>query len=291
MKYFKFILILLFLIQPAQAYYSASFMENGADARPYAMGEAFTAVSGGLNSIYYNPAGLSSLREMEFYTTSSSYLEVGYQSLGWGMPAFSGAASFSLLHAGMGGIPETNLDASGRPQLMGADFSYDAYALLFSYGRRLNRIALGGSLKVLKENLKDKSSQGMGVDVGAQMEMMKGWVWGASIKNLIAPPINWSTGASDAQELNLKLGTTYQTLADRLTLSLDYGVKKSSAGRYSLGAEYAALDLLKIRLGWNEGLKAGIGFVYKNFKLDFAYSRPEEDYLENGYRISLGFTR
>jgi hypothetical protein len=40
----------------------ADFLELGVGSRPLSMAEAFTAEVGDINSLYYNPAGLGSLR-------------------------------------------------------------------------------------------------------------------------------------------------------------------------------------------------------------------------------------
>ena len=44
---------------------SAQFLKIGADARGASMGNAFTAMSGGISSMYWNPAGMTSIRKME----------------------------------------------------------------------------------------------------------------------------------------------------------------------------------------------------------------------------------
>ena len=53
---------------------SAQFLKIGADARGASMGNAFTAMSGGISSMYWNPAGMTSIRKMEAIFLNSDWL-------------------------------------------------------------------------------------------------------------------------------------------------------------------------------------------------------------------------
>ena len=53
---------------------SAQFLKIGADARGASMGNAFTAMSGGISSMYWNPAGMTSIRKMEAIFLSSDWI-------------------------------------------------------------------------------------------------------------------------------------------------------------------------------------------------------------------------
>ena len=60
-------LVVLFLVHPLQAsgtagVSGADFLEIGVGSRSLGMSEAFTAATDDINTIYYNPAGLGSLK-------------------------------------------------------------------------------------------------------------------------------------------------------------------------------------------------------------------------------------
>ena len=53
---------------------SAQFLKIGADARGSSMGNAFTAMAGGISSMYWNPAGMTSIRKMEAVFLNSDWI-------------------------------------------------------------------------------------------------------------------------------------------------------------------------------------------------------------------------
>lgn len=82
----KCFVLLLFLV-PAftHAQYkgllSESFFARQPSARAEAMGKAYTSIDGDLNSVFFNPAGISSIKGIEMnasYTPPSFYLTEGY---------------------------------------------------------------------------------------------------------------------------------------------------------------------------------------------------------------------
>ena len=60
-----------------QEHVSADFEDTGYGARPIAMGNAFTAIADDVDAVYYNPAGLSRLGQMQLLS--------GYGRLYWGL--------------------------------------------------------------------------------------------------------------------------------------------------------------------------------------------------------------
>ena len=52
----------------------AQFVKIGADARGSSMGNAFTAMSGGISAMYWNPAGMTSIRKFEAVFLNSDWI-------------------------------------------------------------------------------------------------------------------------------------------------------------------------------------------------------------------------
>lgn len=279
------------MLSPAWASFGGAFLKNGQDATPYSLGDAYVAYEGGIHSIFYNPAGLSSMNSQQFSSSYASVYDAAYQSLSYGSPALLGVLGFSVLYAGMGGIPDTTLDSNNRPIMDGMPFNYTAYSVLLAYSKTFNKLSLGMNLKYIKEDLKDENSSGVGMDVGAQLKVKPYLLFGACVKNLIAPQMSWSTGSNDSIEPAFALGCAMQMFAGRLAVNIDYDIERDLSGRYMLGLEYRPLSLLKLRGGLAEGknLRFGLGLDISNFKLDLAYGQESEDYLENIYRLTLGF--
>ncbi|PIS47421.1 MAG: hypothetical protein COT17_03530 [Elusimicrobia bacterium CG08_land_8_20_14_0_20_51_18] len=72
----KSLIIILFLSGPVtvKANSGADFLKIDTDARTVSMGSAYTAVSNSINSINYNPAGLSGLKNVELGLSHTSWI-------------------------------------------------------------------------------------------------------------------------------------------------------------------------------------------------------------------------
>ena len=53
---------------------AAQFLKIGVDARGSAMGNAFTAMSGDISAMYWNPAGLASIGKIESMFVNANWL-------------------------------------------------------------------------------------------------------------------------------------------------------------------------------------------------------------------------
>ena len=123
---------------------SAQFLKIGADARGASMGNAFTAMSGGISSMYWNPAGMTSIRKMEAVFLSSDWIAgITYNYTAFGL---------NLGNVGIVGLSMTSLSTPEdlvrtveKPNGTGEYFDANDLAINLSYARRLtNKFSLGG---------------------------------------------------------------------------------------------------------------------------------------------------
>ena len=76
----------------------AAFLQIGDGARPLALAGAYTAASGSVDSIYYNPAGLAELDGKELTLTHSAWLEgTTFDVVSYGQSTAVGTLALSAL--------------------------------------------------------------------------------------------------------------------------------------------------------------------------------------------------
>ncbi|MDD5382098.1 MAG: hypothetical protein PHH60_00355 [Candidatus Margulisbacteria bacterium] len=281
------ILLILLISSPVFADIDAT-LRNGIGARSAAMGLAQVAVAEGAESIYWNPAALAKITGYQISTSANeiygtSYKAFGLAGLGWG-----GGWGMLVMAADQGGIPETTLDPSGRPIVIGS-FGYDAKAVYLSYAREFGRSSIGANLKYLNEGLYGKSVNGLGADLGVLVKPSRILSFGAKIENAVAPQMKWNTdsGNTDVMQTNYKIGAAVKPEIQPLLLTGDIGFIQGGSPAVYLGAEYEPVKNVFIRGGvFSERLSLGIGIQYHNLKVDYSYARGN-DYLDDSHRISL----
>jgi len=231
-----FILIMYAENCPAQFYsYSNDFLNIGVGAKALAMGKAQSAVTNGVMSSFWNPAGLMSdkiqigLMHTEYFSGVANY---DYAGVALPLQSTSGTLGFSLIRFGVDNIPNTIF-------LIGADgsvnynnvtsFSVADYAGYITYSQKLKEgLQVGGSLKIIHRLAGDfASSWGFGLDAGIQYKK-RNWLFGITGKDITTTFNAWSFHFSDE--------------AQQALLSEDNVVPKSSteltAPQIILGSAY-----------------------------------------------------
>ncbi|MFH2201857.1 MAG: PorV/PorQ family protein [Elusimicrobiota bacterium] len=283
----------------------AVFLKLPASARVMALGSAYTAGANGSEAIFWNPAGLARMQAAGLDDFSFSYnhlLETSYAStLAYAHPfseergVFATSLIFFSQSAIRGYSPLGDPDGEFKP--------YD-FALAGAYARRLGRLGLGSTLKVIRSKLSDASGTSFALDLGLQLERVTDVGEGAmdiglSLTNL-GPPIRMGSVA-DPLPFKLQLGALWH-VSPRLQTSLDGHLPVDESPYASMGAEFAQPlgqeMLLSIRAGYNvrnerdvdglTGFTAGFGFGLRPLRIDYAWV-PLGD-LGMTHRISIGYT-
>ncbi len=193
-------ILCLILVQTAAIYnakaqirvYSNEFLNIGVDAASLSMGNSVIANISGVNSGYWNPAGLPFVtKKMEWSLMHANYFSglAQYDYLG---AAFkindSTALGLSIIRFGVDNIPNTlNLvDANGNVNYDRITyFSIADYAFLFSFGKKLKikGLSIGGNLKLIYRQQGDfAKAYGFGFDLGTQYVKTK-WKFGALLRD------------------------------------------------------------------------------------------------------------
>jgi hypothetical protein len=139
------------------------FLEIGVGPRGVAMGEAVVAATDGIESLYWNPAGLRSITApTAFFSYGTWPGDITHQFVGYAMrPSFvPGIIGVSVTTLSMDPMPVRTADV---PEGIGAEFDCSDMAVGLSYARVFtDRFSAGGTLKWIHSSLGDLS--GLGVE-------------------------------------------------------------------------------------------------------------------------------
>ncbi len=266
----------------------------GIGARPLGMGRAYTAIADDNSSLFTNPAGLDQKKSVKFLTMWGSLMaEVPYNVVGVSMPMWGG--SFGLGYAGLqvGGIRETVM-VGGVPEMTGNEGSFNnssvnlVYATdlisipFFSKAKVLSSAKAGVSVKMVSQGFSGFSSfearelNGFDIDLGMITKINEETKFGLAFKNII-PGNNLG---NDELPMSVNAGISRYFTNAKLLADLDIDIVSDRALLFRGGCEWSPVDLLKLRLGFDQkpnagsamtNMSAGVGLEFKTFSFDYAY--------------------
>ncbi len=207
-KLFAFLASVLLLPQLCTAQfrkYSNEFLNIGAGARGLAMGGAQVASVQDGTAGYWNPAGLTNVKDEPQINIMHAEYFAGIGKFDYASAAFpiqdnKRTLGVSLLRFAVDDIPNTLylIGADGKPNFNNIQtFSSADYALLLSYAQTIKetdniKISLGGNAKIIHRNVgKFAKAWGFGVDAGIQIEGDK-WKVGIVAKDATTTFNAWS---------------------------------------------------------------------------------------------------
>jgi hypothetical protein len=181
--------------------YSNEFLSIGVGADALGQGNAFAAQASGASSIYWNPAGLTSVNKwLDLSLMHSSYFAgiAKYDHVGIAHAIDDkSAAGFSFIRFAVDDIPNTTqlIDNSGNVNYDNiTTFTAADYAFLFSYARKLKRpgLSAGGNFKLIHRKVGDfAKSWGFGLDAGLQLKKNDHWRYGLVARDMTSTFNAW----------------------------------------------------------------------------------------------------
>ena len=235
--------------------YSNEFLAIGVGADALGLGNAVVAQTGGVQSGYWNPAGLTKvdkwlevgLMHSEYFAGIAKY---DYLGLAHSIDDKS-SVGFTAIRFGVDDIPNTtqlidndgNIDYDRITTFTAAD-----YAFLFSYARKLNieGLSVGGTAKIIHRKVGDfAKSWGFGLDAGLQYETKSKWQFGVMARDVTSTFNAWVfTLDNETREVFLNTGNEIPENGLELTLPrfIFAGYKKFNLGEKGLYAS-GELDL------------------------------------------------
>lgn len=281
----------------------AEFLKIGPGARPEGMGEAFTGLSDDIHAIYYNPAGLATLKNPELTGMHMQW----FQSIQYEFAAFA----YPTQNYGTWGFAVTdlhtdNIDArTGDTDQANGQFSALESAYYLSYANHVtDRLSLGGNVKFIRQSIDSVNANAYAADGGALYET--GWHGvrlGGAVQN-VGTQVKF-VNESDPLPFLIRGGASVplrETNAPdcfrNLLLSSDIIVPRDHQAGVALGGEYTGhlFDGLSysLRSGYQSlntdvtglsGVSMGGGLTFGRVSFDFAWV-PFGD-LGNTYRYAL----
>ena len=308
---------------------AAEFLSIPVGARAAGMGGAFGATATDGTALYWNPAGLANIGAPTLTAEYAPWLA----GLDFSFVSVSLPTSYGTFTAGVTTLltPEmevTTVSDNNASQLgTGETFDAGSYAVALGYGRALtDRFAVGGSVKVIREQIADYGATGVAFDVGTLFTTpFNGLRLGASILNYgtkmrmdgplyTVDPVPGQAGNNNAIRvegqtdafdlpLTMRVGLAtevYQTADTRVTLAVDALTPSSADQHLNVGAEVGLLGgLVAFRGGYQElfltdsprsfTLGGGLNYTFSgvSFQGDVAYEAWE--YFDNVTRFTLAF--
>lgn len=269
--------------------------------RGIAMGESNVATSYGIESLFWNPAGVAKMNNSAsvMFSHMSYIADIGveYGAVSANFEGF-GVLSLSIKSLAIGEILVTTTQ---NPDGTGATFSPQMLNAGLSYSRQLTeRIAVGLTANLITETLGDVSATGLGFNVGViynELADINGLSFGLVVKNLGTRMQYDGSGMlvlAEVQDQNrppqyykiesaefdlpstFEIGLGYKPMIDEmnsLQISGSFQNNNFSADEYKFGLEYGYNNTFFARLGYQlapqlesanylYGFTAGAGINY-----------------------------
>jgi hypothetical protein len=283
----------------------AQFLKIAPSARPAGMGEAFAGVADDVNALYYNPAGIGTLKRVEVAGSHTALFQgINYEHAAVVVPLLSWVDTKQSRNAyGVMGLAIYNLSVSdierrGTTETDAATETFGssdfAYALSYGYQVPDSGLSLGVTGKGVDTKLDSAHGSAFAADAGLLYRSGRAGL-GLGVRNLGTKQKIGT--ASDPLPMVVFTGVGYK-FSDRFLASAEVDAPRDDKIGVGFGAEYRKefVDRLgaAVRAGYNSkntdaggmaGLSFGIGLRYSNFDFDFALV-PFGD-LGNAYKYSL----
>ena len=223
-KHFLFLLLLASVQISAQTFrnYSNEFLNIGVDAAALGMSKSVVASSTGVNSMYWNPAGLVNLEDYEGSLMHASYFAgiANYNFAAIALPIDNqSAVGISIIRFGVDDILNTTelIDNQGNINFNNISlFSAADYAFNIAYARNLihKDIHFGVNAKVIRRVIGDfASSWGFGFDSGIQFER-KSWKFGLMVRDITTTYNTWSIDETEFDKIKNSIPGENQELPE-----------------------------------------------------------------------------
>ena len=249
-----------------------SFFDIGYGARAIALAGAFTASADDSTAVYWNPAGLAKVKEMQASLEYKKwFVDSSVQNITGSMPLGPGTIGADIVFASLGFFQEK--DSGGY--LTGVEYNPVAFSLGASYGAQIMKgVYAGAGLRAGVETSVDAAYFGMSFDAGVIYEPFDFLSAALVVQNVkviseYTMPVVLRGGVSF---LPVKSGDHSLRAEADINYALNAGVS------YAAGLEYSGFGIFSLRAGYlaeenlNNGgsLRAGAGFKAGMFNIDYA---------------------
>jgi len=282
-KILFFIFMLSSILYPLSSLFGA-FEDTGFGAKARGMAGAYSSI-GDIYSLYYNPAGLVSLKNAQIATS--------YEKLYVGLGDNSNVGNFDLMF----GMPLKNWPVAAGIKKLTLDSLYAEEELIIGSARSFDIFDVGVSLKLLSIKygktqyayhsivtgspgvdggfdpvFSNSSKNSLSFDIGFMKKFGK-ISSGFAISNINRPDIGLEDSCEIAQVL--RLGLNYKN--ENWLISADF-IKQDEMD-IRIGTEVKATESSTVRAGFEKGknlanLSCGFSYVVGVFSFDYSFVLP-----------------
>jgi hypothetical protein len=208
--------------------YSNEFLNIGVDAAALGMSKSVVATSKDVNSSYWNPAGLTAVKDYQGALMHAEYFAgIGkYDYAGFAMPIDEKSAlGISIIRFGVDDILDTTnlIDNEGNIDYNRIElFSAADYAVNFAYARNLmvEGLDIGFNVKLIHRIIGDfANSWGFGLDAALQYER-NNWKFGLMLRDITTTFNTWSFNDEKFQPIFDALPEGSQELPETTEITL-----------------------------------------------------------------------
>jgi len=245
-------------------------LKIGVGPRPVALGEAYVGLADDITAAYWNPSGLSDLKDLQFFISHHEwFMDIRDEYFILGMPGLNGYFTLTGVYSSIKDVEiwdETNMPL-GTENLWSGIFS-------ISHGRKLkDNLSLGFGIKIMYEDLYEESIYDFALDIGIKLILNENFQLGGAIRDL-----SYKTEIPSI----VKIGGCYQGIK-RLKMVLDFTLPSDNVPYLNAGIEFNINPFISIRsgwrsgpynisnLGWESGFTTGFGIKYAGINLDYAF--------------------
>lgn len=283
---------------------AGEFLKFGPDARGVGMGHAMTAAADDASAIYWNPAGLSQVKQREWSMSGAQvFQDVTHGFIGYAhpvrplvparrrelRPAGHGTLGAGLLYLNAGRLEEFTNDCAtaGDACRTGTTFTPRDLALLAGWGASVTEMLdIGISLKYIDSRIKSVSRTGS-ADLGARLRFLWGdfpYTVALNARNVFGNMRFHEQ--KDPLPFSYRIGQTLKPFP-YWVLSSDFVFPRDNDFYLDFGSEARLPELQGVsavlRGGWSgrtspgdldgtNGMALGAGLSYGGFQLDFAWA-------------------
>ncbi len=307
---------------------AATFLEIGVGARAMAMGGAYAAVSNDASALYWNPAGIAWVSNLEIEASHNSWLlESNHEFVGIAIPisSISSTIGINFVTLGFGGQPVRTVD---RPEGTGETYDARDMTIGISFAKALtDRFSFGFTGKYINQRIWFESGNAFALDLGIfYVTPVEGLRLGASMSNFgtslqftgnnlastVSPdknvqtfdraPVEYKSTAAQLPVL-FRVGIAYEAKLDDLGKALfSFDVNHPSNAKESINAgfEYGFQNMFYLRAGVQnlfekdkiDGLTLGGGVDLSDMQLGLGirvdYAWSDWGILKAAQRLSVG---
>jgi hypothetical protein len=287
MKMTASLLLILLPVTATAALSSGPTLLETPNARPAALGEAFSAQTDDAAAFAYNPASLESLSSSHAsFMYQKGIAEDAYGQFQFGTPTKKGGFGLSVGYYNGGDITlfdgQTEKTVNAKTDLL----------VSMGVARRMGAMSIGVAGKYISSQLiETNKATAYALDAGIQMAATSRVRVGAAVQN-IGTKLKYIEEANDLPQIarmGLAISLFQHAYPTTLSLETPYYMKEHEL-RGGLGLETVA-GPLALRAGYRAGrglaeMTFGAGFMLGSVSVDYAYGLVQN--FNASHRVSVG---